>query len=71
MHDLVSNFATDSIELCRETEPDWDKDLAVDVKGECQAKYGQVLHIKVEKDSEVSEKECKVVSNLYSCNVSG
>lgn len=38
----------------RETEPDWDRDLAEDVKGECQSKYGKVLHIKVERDSEVS-----------------
>ncbi|KAL5495414.1 RSD1 [Sanghuangporus weigelae] len=35
-----------------ETEPNWDKELAEDVKGECQAKYGGVQHIKVEKDSE-------------------
>ncbi|KAH8120166.1 hypothetical protein DFH11DRAFT_1685551 [Phellopilus nigrolimitatus] len=35
-----------------ESEPDWDKDLAEDVKGECQSKYGHVLHIKVERDSE-------------------
>lgn len=37
----------------RESEPDWDTDLAEDVKGECQSKYGSVIHIKVEKDSEV------------------
>ncbi|KAI5121257.1 hypothetical protein M0805_002302 [Coniferiporia weirii] len=35
-----------------ESESDWDKDLGEDVKGECQSKYGQVIHIKVEKDSE-------------------
>jgi len=34
-----------------ETEANWDKELAEDVKGECEAKYGQVLSIKVEKDS--------------------
>lgn len=38
----------------RETDPDWDKDLAEDVKGECQTKYGKVVHIKVERDSDVS-----------------
>lgn len=38
----------------RETGIDWDKDLADDVKGECETKYGNVTHIKVEKDSEVS-----------------
>ena len=37
----------------RETERDWDKDLAEDVKGECEAKYGKVLAIKVEKESQV------------------
>ncbi|KAH8100679.1 hypothetical protein BXZ70DRAFT_1008166 [Cristinia sonorae] len=35
-----------------ETERDWDKDLAEDVKGECEDKYGKVEFIKVEKDSE-------------------
>lgn len=37
----------------RETERDWDKDLAEDVKGECESKYGHVLAIKVEKESQV------------------
>ncbi|KAM5536237.1 hypothetical protein V8D89_010136 [Ganoderma adspersum] len=35
-----------------ETERDWDKDLAEDVKGECETKYGRVLAIKVEKESQ-------------------
>ncbi|EFI28595.1 hypothetical protein CC1G_13622 [Coprinopsis cinerea okayama7 len=35
-----------------ETEQNWDKDLADDVKGECENKYGKVLAIKVEKDSQ-------------------
>ncbi|KAF9015130.1 hypothetical protein BDQ17DRAFT_1418245 [Cyathus striatus] len=35
-----------------ETERDWDKDLADDVKGECESKYGKVLAIKVEKDTQ-------------------
>ncbi len=39
--------------LSRETERDWDKDLAEDVKGECETKYGRVLAIKVEKESQV------------------
>ena len=38
-------------ELSRETERDWDKDLAEEVKGECEEKYGQVEAIKVDKDS--------------------
>ena len=37
----------------RETGSDWDKDLAEDVKGECEEKYGQVDFIKVEKESQV------------------
>jgi len=35
-----------------ETERDWDKDLAEDVKGECEEKYGMVEFIKVEKESQ-------------------
>jgi len=38
-------------ELSRETERDWDKDLAEEVKGECEDKYGRVEAIKVDKDS--------------------
>ena len=34
-----------------ETERDWDKDLADEVKGECEDKYGKVEAIKVDKDS--------------------
>jgi hypothetical protein len=41
-------------EQIRETEKDWDKELGQDVKGECESKYGTVLAIKVEKDSQVS-----------------
>jgi RNA-binding protein 39 len=35
-----------------ETERDWDKDLADDVKGECETKYGNVDAIKVERDTQ-------------------
>ncbi|CCL99044.1 uncharacterized protein FIBRA_01053 [Fibroporia radiculosa] len=35
-----------------ETERDWDKDLAEDVKGECEDKYGKVEFIKVERESQ-------------------
>jgi len=38
----------------RETERDWDKDLAMDVRGECEEKYGPVEAIKVEKETQVS-----------------
>jgi RNA-binding protein 23/39 len=41
------------MKLFSETEPNWDKDLAEEVKGECQEKYGKVEHIKVERDSQV------------------
>ncbi|KIJ45270.1 hypothetical protein M422DRAFT_251452 [Sphaerobolus stellatus SS14] len=34
-----------------ETEKDWDKELAEDVKGECESQYGKVERIKVEKES--------------------
>ena len=35
-----------------ESDPDWDKELAEDVKGECQSKYGKVEFIKVEKETQ-------------------
>lgn len=35
-----------------ESERDWDKELAEDVKGECEEKYGKVEIIKIEKDSQ-------------------
>ncbi|KAF5390241.1 hypothetical protein D9757_002975 [Collybiopsis confluens] len=35
-----------------ETEKDWDKDLAEDVKGECEQKYGKVEAIKIEKETQ-------------------
>lgn len=37
----------------RETERDWDKDLADDVRTECEEKYGRVIDLKVEKESQV------------------
>ncbi|KAK1233049.1 Phosphatidylinositol-3-phosphatase SAC1 [Marasmius sp. AFHP31] len=37
-----------------ETERDWDKDLAEDVKGECEEKYGKVEAIKIEKETQAS-----------------
>ncbi len=39
----------------RETERDWDKDLADDVKSECATKYGPVQAIKVEKETQVCD----------------
>lgn len=37
----------------RESGNDWDKELAEDVKGECEEKYGKVEAIKVEKETQV------------------
>jgi hypothetical protein len=48
----------------RETERDWDKDLAEDVKGECESKYGPVTAIKVEKETQVSPNVCSFYSSL-------
>lgn len=39
--------------MLRETERDWDKELAEDVKGECEQQYGPVDRIKVEKETQV------------------
>lgn len=48
----------------RETERDWDKDLAEDVKGECETKYGKVTALKVEKDSQVRLVCSRVIETL-------
>ena len=40
------------VSLCRETEPDWDKDLRDEVLEEC-SKQGSVLHILVDRESTV------------------
>lgn len=37
----------------RESEKDWDKDLADEVKHECEEKYGKVLALTVEKETQV------------------
>ena len=47
----IHSHVADSFD--RETERDWDKELAEDVKGECEGKYGSVEFIKVEKESAV------------------
>lgn len=44
-------YISSLIESPRETERDWDKDLAEEVKGECEDKYGKVEAIKVDRDS--------------------
>ncbi|KAN0133289.1 hypothetical protein V8E53_009013 [Lactarius tabidus] len=35
-----------------ETDADWDRELAEDVKGECEGKYGSVERIKVERETQ-------------------
>ena len=40
-------------QILRETERDWDKELADDVKVECENKYGKVEAIKVERETQV------------------
>lgn len=53
----------------RETERDWDKDLADDVKSEVEEKYGRVDFIKVEKESQVCLSHCPMV--MVSSRVTG
>lgn len=48
----LSQKTHSDVGICRETEPDWDKELAEDCKLEL-IKYGQVEFLKVERDSEV------------------
>ena len=35
---------------CRETDPEWEKDIEAETKDEC-SKYGTVLHVHVDKNS--------------------
>jgi hypothetical protein len=58
-----------SLNHFRETERDWDKDLAEDVKGECENKYGPVTTIKVEKETQVSTTWCFPDYSLKSSTV--
>ena len=52
--------------LRRETERDWDKELAEEVRAECEDKYGPVAGIKVEKETQVCRKLCSSIRNLSS-----
>lgn len=49
----------------RETERDWDKELENDVKQECEEKYGKVLEIYVERESQV---RTKIEPSLAECD---
>ena len=51
---IINSLSSNYLFVNRETERDWDKDLAEDVKGECEGKYGPVTAIKVEKETQVS-----------------
>lgn len=45
-----------NLEYDRETEPEWEKDIEEEVKEEC-SKYGEVLHIEVDKGSKASDEK--------------
>ena len=46
----------------RETEHNWEKDLAEEVKQECEGQYGKVEAIKVEKDSQARRVVLRLIS---------
>lgn len=50
--------------MVRETERDWDKDLAEDVKGEVEEKFGRVDFIKVERESQVRSPVINMCNSL-------
>lgn len=52
--EYVNHFfpAKETKHFNRETEHNWEKDLAEEVKQECEGQYGKVEAIKVEKDSQ-------------------
>ena len=51
---LISDlsYSLIDIECIRETEEDWDEDIAEETKDEC-SKFGEVKHIFVDKESQV------------------
>jgi len=59
----VSSYQPQTLTCCllthhhpfREEGPAWDKELADEVKGECESSYGTVLAIKVERHSQQGE----------------
>jgi hypothetical protein len=53
LQDVNLNTLTNDLLGSRETERDWDKELAEEVRGECEDKYGPVVGIKVEKETQV------------------
>ncbi|KNE54577.1 CC1-like family splicing factor [Allomyces macrogynus ATCC 38327] len=42
---------TNMFDPAEETEPDWDKEIEIDVQQECERSYGPVAHIRAIKDS--------------------
>ena len=48
----IQSELTGAVCPCREEEPNWDQDIAGDVKDEC-SKYGAVGHVHVDRNSKV------------------
>ena len=46
---LCSSF---ELTIARETEPDWQDDIKADVWDECEKKFGKVLHVAVDPNSQ-------------------
>lgn len=53
---VIQKLTKLNLEYIRETEPEWEKDIEEEVKEEC-SKYGEVLHIEVDKGSKASGKK--------------
>lgn len=49
---FASASALTGVHVARETEPEWDKEIGEDVKGEC-SKFGTVTHHYVDRNSQV------------------
>lgn len=47
---VLNNYLECPNMIYRETEPNWEKEIAEDVKDEC-SKFGSILHVHVEKNS--------------------
>ena len=52
---VASQLRKAPADVDRETDRNWDTDLAEDVKGEVESKYGKVKRIKVDKMSAAGE----------------
>lgn len=68
---IVCEFASLSPDVAvgggRETEPDWEMEIAGDTKEEC-AKFGSVLHLHVDRDSKASARTARFAAvAILSC----